>query len=70
MITIIAIISGLGLGNLLHGFVMDKINVAVSFRRQIFASSYVIAALITLMITLLVNLILSKKIDKINMAES
>jgi putative ABC transport system permease protein len=71
MITIIAIISGLGLGNLLHGFVMDKINVeAVSFREQIFASSYVIAALITLMITLLVNLILSKKIDKINMAES
>lgn len=71
ILTIIATLSGLILGKLLHGFIIDQINVEdFSFKEQIFASSYLIAALITMMITLLVNLILNRKIDRINMAES
>src|SRR5690606_32276978 len=59
ILTIIATLSGLILGKLLHGFIIDQINVEdFSFKEQIFASSYLIAALITMMITLLVNLIL------------
>lgn len=71
ILTIIGSLFGLVLGKLLHGFVMDQINVeAVSFKKQIFTSSYVIAVLLTFMITFLVNLMLRKKIEKINMTES
>ena len=71
ILTLIAILFGLGLGKLLHVFIMDQIKVeAVSFKEQIFTSSYLIAAMITIMITLLVNLVLNRKIDKINMTES
>lgn len=71
ILTLIGSLFGLGLGKLLHGFIMDRINVeAVSFKEQIFGTSYLYAVLVTFMITLLVNLILNKKIDKINMTES
>ena len=71
ILTIIATLFGLGLGRLLHMYVMDQIKIeAISFKEQIFASSYLIATLITIMITLLVNLVLNRKIDKINMTES
>ena len=71
ILTIIATLFGLGLGRLLHMYVMDQIKIeAISFKEQIFASSYLIATLITIIITLLVNLVLNRKIDKINMTES
>ncbi|WP_158245886.1 ABC transporter permease [Herbinix hemicellulosilytica] len=71
ILTFIGTMLGLGLGKLLHGFIMQQIKVeAVSFKVQIFASSYLISVLVTFMITLLVNLILMKKIERINMAES
>ncbi len=71
MLTSIGCLFGLGLGKLLHEFVMEQISIeAVSFRKQIFLPSYLIAVAVTFMITFLVNLILQKKIEKINMAES
>jgi len=71
MLTAIGCLVGLGLGKLLHEFVMEQISIeSVSFRKQIFWSSYLIAVAVTFMITLLVNLMLQKKIEKINMAES
>jgi len=71
ILTAIGSLFGLGLGKLLHEFVMDQIEVeAVSFREQIFWSSYVVAFLVTFMITFLVNLMLKKKIERINMTES
>jgi len=71
ILTAIGSLLGLGLGKLLHEFVMEQIKVeAVSFRKQVFVISYVIAFLVTFMITFLVNLMLKKKIDRINMTES
>ena len=71
ILTIIGCIFGLGFGKLLHEFVMDQINIEmVSFKKQIFGLSYLIAVIVTFMITFLVNLMLQKKIEKINMAES
>jgi putative ABC transport system permease protein len=70
-LAIIGALFGLGLGKLLHMFIMNKINVEmVSFKEQIFGLSYLIAFVATLALTLLVNLMLKKKIDRINMAES
>ncbi len=72
-ITLAAIgaLSGLVLGKLLHGFIMGQINVdMVSFKTQIFFTSYLIAFIATFVIVLLVNLMIGKKIEKINMTES
>lgn len=71
ILTLIGSLLGLGLGKLLHMFIMDQIKVdAVSFKEQIFGISYLISILVTFAITLLVNLLLNKKIDRINMTES
>ena len=71
ILTVIGSLLGLGLGKLLHGFIMQQIRVeAVSFKVQIFAASYLLSIAVTFMITLLVNLMLMKKIDRINMTES
>lgn len=71
ILTVIGSLLGLGLGKLLHRFVMNQINVeAVSFKVQIFGISYLVAILVTYATTILVNLMLMKKIDNINMTES
>jgi putative ABC transport system permease protein len=71
ILTAISVIIGLGLGKLLHQFVMDQIRVdAVSFKYRILWSSYFIGAAVTFVITFLVNLMLRKKIDNIKPAES
>lgn len=70
-LTLIGGILGLILGKLLHMFIMNEIKVEmVSFKQQIFGVSYIISLLTTFIITFLVNLMLRKKINKINMAES
>lgn len=70
-LTFIGALLGLGLGKLLHMFIMNEIKVEmVSFKQQIFGVSYLIAFLATLAVTLLVNWMLRKKIDRINMTES
>lgn len=71
ILTAIGALLGLGLGKLLHEFIMKQIKVeAVSFKVQIFGTSYLIAVIVTFIITLLVNVMLKKKIDRINMIES
>lgn len=71
VLTIIGSLTGLLLGKLLHSFIMSQINIEmISFREQIFARSYLIAAVATFVVTLLVNLLLLRKLEKINMTES
>jgi putative ABC transport system permease protein len=71
ILTAIGALVGLGLGKLLHGFIMNQINVdMVSFKVQIFGKSYLISFIVTFVVTILVNLMLRKKIERINMAES
>jgi ABC-type antimicrobial peptide transport system, permease component len=67
----IGMLVGLGLGILLHKFVMSKIIVdMVYFNETIKPMSYVYSMLLTLLFTFLVNLVMRRKLDTINMAES
>lgn len=62
---------GLGLGILLHKFVMAQIVVdLVSFRTEIRPMSFVLSALLTFVFNFIVNLFMEIKLEKINMAES
>lgn len=62
---------GLPFGWALHRFVMNRVRVdMVSFRIHVAPLSYVLAFLITLLLSLLVCLCLTRKIDRIHMAES
>lgn len=71
ILTILGSFVGLGLGKLLHTFVMSQVQIdIVSFKSQIFFISYFIAIAGTFILTFIVNLILKRKIDKINMTES
>jgi putative ABC transport system permease protein len=63
--------AGLGLGVLLHGFVIDQIVVdLVYFRKEITPLSFLFSILLTFSFTFAVNQIMAIKLDKINMAES
>lgn len=62
---------GLGLGVLLHKFVMTQIVIdIVSFRTEIRPVSFVFSALLTFVFNFIVNLFMEIKLEKINMAES
>lgn len=62
---------GLGLGVLLHKFVMAQIVVdLVSFRTEITPMSFVLSAVLTFIFNFIVNLFMEIKLEQINMAES
>ncbi len=62
---------GLGLGILLHRFVMQQIVVdMVSFRVRILPMSYVYSIVFTFIFNFLVDLVMETKLERINMAES
>lgn len=70
-LTLIGMLTGIGLGVLLHRFVMKQIVVdMVSFRTTIFPVSYVYSILLTLLFNLFVNLVMERKLERINMAEA
>ncbi|MBQ4465234.1 MAG: ABC transporter permease [Oscillospiraceae bacterium] len=71
VLTAFGILAGLGLGVLLHRFVISQIIVdLVSFKVQILPLSFVWSVLLTFGFNLLVNLVMGLKLDRINMAES
>ncbi len=71
ILTLIGMLAGLGLGVLLHSFVIDQIVVdLVYFRKEIRPLSFVFSIILTFSFTFLVNQIMSFKLDRINMAES
>lgn len=68
---IAGIVVGLPLGKLLHAFVMTQIKVdMVSFVTVITPLSYLLTVLLVLAFAIFSDLVLRRKIDKINMAES
>lgn len=70
-LTALGTVVGLGLGVLLHKFVMAQIVVdLVSFRTEIFPISFVISALLTFLFNFIINLFMGIKLERINMAES
>lgn len=71
VLTAIGALLGLGLGKLLHAFVMSQIQIdMVSFDVHVKPVSYGYSLLFTFGFTFIVNLFMSYKLEKINMAES
>ncbi|NLI90597.1 MAG: FtsX-like permease family protein [Epulopiscium sp.] len=71
ILSIIGTIVGLGLGKLLHSFVIMKgESVDLMFGRSISTFSYIISAVITIIFTLIVDLIMYKKLKNIEMVDS
>lgn len=71
VLTGIGIAAGLVLGVFLHRFVMSQIRVdMVSFKVYIAPLSYVCSIVLTFIFNALVNLVMSARLERINMAES
>lgn len=70
-LTAMGIVAGVGLGILLHSFVMAQIRVdLVDFSVKIAPKSYLYSVLLTFLFTITVNLFMQIKLECINMAES
>ena len=71
ILTVLGIGLGMALGVLLHGFVLNSLEVdAVMFVRQVLPQSYAISAALTLAFTWIVNCMALGKIRTINMVEA
>ena len=71
ILTFIGIVVGMGLGIILHRFVVVTVEVnAAMFGRVIHPTSYLQAALWTITFSLLINWIMHAKLKKIDMVES
>ncbi len=71
ILTFFGMVVGLGLGILLHRYVMTQIVVdMVYFNKEIKPISFGYGAVLTFLFTFLVSLMMRRKLEKINMAES
>lgn len=71
VLTLLGIVVGLPLGILLHSFVMSQIQVdMVAFASQIMPISYLYSVVIVLLFLVVVDLVMRRKLDEIDMAES
>ncbi|MCH5278446.1 MAG: FtsX-like permease family protein [Christensenellaceae bacterium] len=71
VLTVIGSILGLPFGVILHSFVMNQVSIEmVSFNVRVSPFSFVCALAISIVLALMVDVVLQRKIDKINMAES
>ena len=71
ILTLLGIVAGMGLGVLLTGFIVRTVEIDnVMFGRDIFFTTYLYAAGLTMAFSLLVNAAMSRKIRKVNMVES
>lgn len=70
-LTFLGALLGLGLGRLLHMFVMRQIKIdVITFDSRVLPVSYLYSALLAMAFAFLVNRMMKKKIDCINMTES
>jgi len=71
MLTLFSIVIGIGLGAVLHRFVITTVEVdAVMFGRVVNWRSYLYSALFTVGFSLFVNWVMYYKLKKIDMVES
>ncbi len=71
VLTAIGSIVGLGLGYLLHSYVMNEINIdMIAFDIHISPLSYGLSLVMTFLFTWFINQVMTIKLEKINMAES
>ena len=70
-LTVIGIVFGIGLGVILHSYVIQSIEVdLIMFSRNIIWSSYLLGAAITLAFSAIINLVMYPALKKIDMIES
>ena len=70
-LSVIGAVFGLGLGIILHRFVILTVEVdAVMFGREIAPLSFVYAFLLTMLFSAMVNLVMRRKLNRISMVES
>lgn len=71
ILTLLGIVVGMGLGKALHQFIIQTLKInQIVFGKDIFASSYLIGALLTIGFACFVNYIMYHKLKEINMVES
>jgi len=71
MLSLLGSIIGLGLGKILHTFIITTIEVSmVMFGREVFISSYAIAIVITMLFTFAVSIVMQKRLRSIDMVEA
>lgn len=71
LLTVLGALFGLGLGIILHHFIMGVAELdTIMFGRTILLSSYLLSFLITLLFTFFVNWVMRKKLKEISMVES
>ena len=71
ILTIIGTIVGLGLGKLLHKFIMVTVEIqSMMFGRVISTKSYIIASILTIIMSCFVNLAMYYKLKNVKMVES
>ena len=71
LLTAVGAVCGIPLGILLHRFVMSQIQVdMVSFNVHVGMKSFVVSMIYTFLFAVLVDLVMIRKLEKINMAES
>lgn len=71
LLTLIGCVFGLILGMVLHGFVIDTVEIeSVMFGHTVKVLSFVISAVITWLFSLIVDRVIDRKLKKINMVES
>lgn len=71
VLTAIGALVGLFLGKWLHTFVMNQINIdMIAFDIRVSPLSYLLSVILTFVFAWTVNLVMSSKIERINMAES
>lgn len=71
VLTFLGAVAGLGLGKLLHAFVIHEIDFdMVDFAVRIYPQSYVYSILLTFVFSMAVNLMMNRKLDEVSMTES
>ncbi len=71
IITLIGAVLGLGLGTILHTYIIQTAEIdTMMFRQDILLSSFVISFALTILFSLLVNLVMHFYLKQINMVES
>ena len=71
ILTLVGIVFGLGLGKILHQYIMITVEVkSMMFGRIISPKSYVIAAILTVVLSLIVNFVMYYKLKNVKMVES
>ena len=71
ILTIIGTIVGLGLGKLLHKFIMVTVEIqSMMFGRVISTKSYIIASILTIIMSCFVNLAMYYNLKNVKMVES